>query len=87
MPSHKTFGTSKEDIEMEVIKNEEDEKVAEAVLQLPVKYREVVYLFYFEEYSLSEIESILNVNLNTIKTRLRKAKQLLKKEWEENNHG
>nr|WP_285841986.1 sigma-70 family RNA polymerase sigma factor [Sutcliffiella horikoshii] len=86
-PNDLAIGTSREVIEKEVIRKEEDKMLAEAVLLLPVKYREVVYLYYFEEHSLVEIEEILNVNLNTIKTRLRKAKQLLKKEWEENNNG
>ncbi|MBM7702727.1 sigma-70 family RNA polymerase sigma factor [Metabacillus iocasae] len=64
--------------EEEVIRHDEDAQLSEAVLKLPVKYREMIYLFYFEEYSIKEIENITHVKQGTIKTRLRRAKELLK---------
>ncbi|CAG9621324.1 RNA polymerase sigma-H factor [Sutcliffiella rhizosphaerae] len=79
--------TSNESVETVVIHKEEDEMLSRAVLQLPVNYREVLYLYYFENHSLKELEVILKVNINTIKTRLRKAKQLLKKVLEEIDDG
>ncbi|MFJ7825828.1 sigma-70 family RNA polymerase sigma factor [Psychrobacillus sp. NPDC096623] len=59
---------------------EEDEKIelADAVLLLPVKYREVVIYYYFEELSVLEIALLLSIPDNTVKTRLRKARSLLK---------
>ncbi|MFJ7732898.1 sigma-70 family RNA polymerase sigma factor [Lysinibacillus sp. NPDC097231] len=60
------------------MKHNESAIITKNVLKLPLKYREVIMLFYFEELSINEIEKIIHVNSNTIKTRLRKAKQLLK---------
>lgn len=52
--------------------------VLEAVLSLPAKYRAVVYLHYFEDYTAAEIGSILGKNTNTVYTLLTRAKRLLK---------
>lgn len=52
--------------------------VLEAVLSLPEKYRDVVYLHYYEEYSAVEISRILKKNVNTIYTLLNRSKRLLK---------
>ena len=49
-----------------------------AVLNLPIKYRTVVHLYYYENYSIKEISKILKVNENTIKTRLSRARKQLK---------
>jgi RNA polymerase sigma-70 factor (ECF subfamily) len=59
-------------------KFEEKEVIFENVLGLTVKLREVVILHYYEELSISEISSLLHVNTNTIKTRLHRARQVLK---------
>lgn len=68
---------------------EQDEKLelADAVLELPLKYREVIIYYYFEELSVLEVSQILAISDNTVKTRLRKARALLKvqlkhNEWE-----
>ena len=57
------------------------------VLELPIKYREVILLFYYQEFTSKEISELLNCSENTVKTRLRRAKDLLRKkvdlrEWE-----
>lgn len=52
--------------------------VWEAVVSLPQKYRDVVYLHYFEGYSAPQISRILGRNVNTIYTLLTRAKQLLR---------
>ena len=58
----------------------------EAVLKLPVKYRRVVYLHYFEGYTAPQIGKLLNKNVNTVYTLLTRARQLLKNdlggEWD-----
>ncbi|SOC36552.1 sigma-70 family RNA polymerase sigma factor [Ureibacillus acetophenoni] len=65
---------------------EQDEKVelADAVLQLPLKYREVIISYYFEELPILEVAIQLNLSDNTVKTRLRKARALLKEELKNN---
>lgn len=53
--------------------------VLEAVLSLPVQYKDVVYLYYYEGYSAVEIAGILHKKVNTIYTLLSRAKALLRK--------
>lgn len=50
-----------------------------AVLNLPIKYRTVIHLYYYENYSIKEISKILQLNENTIKSRLSRARQKLEK--------
>ena len=52
--------------------------VWEAVFSLPQKYRDVVYLHYFEDYTAPEISRILGKNVNTVYTLLTRAKQMLR---------
>lgn len=56
----------------------EDREVLEAVLSLPGKYKDVVYLHYYEGYTAPEIGQILGKNANTVYTLLTRAKGLLK---------
>lgn len=52
--------------------------ILEAVLELPARFRDVVYLHYYEGYSAPEIGRILKKNPNTVYTLLARARQLLK---------
>ena len=62
--------------------------VLEAVLSLPRKYKDVIYLYYYEEYSAAEIGSILHKNVNTVYTLLNRGRQALKTKLEEvGEHG
>ena len=61
----------------------EDSELLDAVLSLPEKYKNVVYLYYYEEYSAAEISRILKKNVNTVYTLLTRARHLLKQELEE----
>lgn len=58
--------------------DEESREVLDAVLSLPTKYRQVVYLHYYEGYAAPQIARILGKNPNTIYTLLTRAKKLLK---------
>lgn len=53
-------------------------EVLEAVLSLPRKYRDVVYLHYYEDYTAPEISKILGKNVNTIYTLLNRSRQALR---------
>ena len=53
-------------------------EVLEAVLALPKKYRDAVYLHYYEDYTAPEISKILGKNVNTVYTLLTRARQLLR---------
>lgn len=45
---------------------------------LPEKYRSIIILRFFEDLKLEEIAEILDENVNTVKTRLYKALQMLR---------
>ncbi|MCI8454833.1 MAG: sigma-70 family RNA polymerase sigma factor [Lachnospiraceae bacterium] len=53
-------------------------EVLEAVFSLPQKYRDVVYLHYFEDYTAPQISRILGKNVNTVYTLLTRSKQMLR---------
>lgn len=76
-------GTKKELVEQTVIQREEDDELITAIMTLPIKYREVIYLFYYEEMPIKEIAAVTETGVNTVKTRLRRAKELLKERLEE----
>ena len=48
---------------------------------LPRKQREVVYLYYFEDYSIKEIASLLERNESTIQSQLFAARKRMKKQF------
>ena len=53
-------------------------EVLDAVLALPQKYRDAVYLYYYEDYSAVQIASLLHKNVNTVYTLLNRAKNMLR---------
>ncbi|BDZ76499.1 hypothetical protein Lac1_06820 [Claveliimonas bilis] len=57
---------------------EDYREVLEAVLTLPQKYKDVVYLYYYEGYSAVEIGEMLGKNVNTIYTLLARSREKLK---------
>ena len=58
---------------------EDHREVLEAVLALPDKYRDMVYLHYYEGYTAPEIGTILHKNPNTVYTLLTRARDELRK--------
>ena len=57
---------------------EDKSEVYEAVMDIPEKYRVVIHLFYYEELSIKEICSILNMSETAVKSRLHRARELLR---------
>jgi RNA polymerase sigma factor (sigma-70 family) len=78
-----TIGTRS--IESEVLDFEEKEEIFQRVLDLPVKLREIIILFYYEELNIEEISTLLSINANTVKTRLHRARTTLKGSIREEN--
>ncbi|WP_427902218.1 sigma-70 family RNA polymerase sigma factor [Ornithinibacillus xuwenensis] len=68
--------------ESEVITVEKNRTIADFVLALPVKYREVIILYYYEEMSYIEISETLSISLQTVKARLYRARLKLHKLFE-----
>ena len=63
----------------------ESETLFDTVMKLPEKYRIVLHLFYYEDYTTQEISDILHLSVNNVKTRLSRGrallKETLKEEW------
>ena len=79
------YGLSKEYIENLPDKTADDQTYEDlylAIGSLPYKYKTVLSLIYFEDMTVSEAADVLGVPQGTVKSRLYKAKQLLKKELE-----
>ena len=57
----------------------EEDDTLWAVLQLPEQYRNTLYFFYYEDYSIKEIADIFDQPKNTIKTNLKRGREKLKK--------
>lgn len=69
------------------VQQSEHTNLTQQVMELPIKYREVILLFYYQEFTSIEISKLLDCSENTVKTRLRRAKGLLRDkidpaEWE-----
>ena len=57
--------------------------VMEEIRQLPENMRAVIYLYYYEEYTIAEIADILGKNQNTVSSTLQRARRKLKELLEE----
>mgnify|MGYP002625059404 FL=1 len=71
-----------DDIEDNYIKTEQKKMVHQALHQLKLEYRQVLFLNYFEGFSISEIALIMNKSEKQIKNYLYKAKNALRSELE-----
>lgn len=58
--------------------SDEKTEVLEAVLSLPKKYKDAIYLFYYEGYSAVEISELLGKKVNTVYTLLSRGRDFLK---------
>lgn len=58
--------------------NAQMDEVRNEISSLPIKLRSVVYLYYYEECSVDEIATILEIPSGTIKSRLHTARKTLK---------
>lgn len=56
----------------------EESEVISELFKLSVKYRNILYLYYFEEYTLQEISQILDISVNTASSQLQRARKKLK---------
>ena len=58
--------------------HDENTEVLDAVLRLPVKFRNVIYLHYYEDMTIAQIANILQKKENTVSSWLHRARKLLK---------
>lgn len=55
------------------------------IMKLPPKYKTVIYMYYYEEYSTREISEILKKNKSTVCCLLKRGREILKERLGENN--
>ena len=82
----KSFWRKKIDLVEEItfpsFESESDGELLQVVLSLPQKYKDVLYLYYYEEYTVPQMAKILKTNENTLYSQLHRAKELLKQKLE-----
>ncbi|MGG3280348.1 RNA polymerase sigma factor [Paenibacillus solani] len=59
-----------------------EQMLIENVMRLPFKYKSVIHLFYYEDYSVKEIAGILQINESAVKMRLQRGRKLLRMDLE-----
>ena len=70
------------DIPERMDQEKEDYQLLEHMMKLPAKYREVLYLYYYEGYSVQEMSRLLSRKESIIQTQLARARAYLKTELE-----
>ncbi|MNP31100.1 ECF RNA polymerase sigma factor SigW [compost metagenome] len=68
--------------ESELLISETKQIVYEAIEGLPVKYKSVMILRYLQDMSLQEISDVLGMPVTTIKTRVHRGREFLRKKLE-----
>ena len=71
-----------ESTESAFLRADQNEQLLQTVLSLPIKYREVILLHYFLDIQVTEISTTLNINPNTVKTRMKRGRDMLRKRLE-----
>lgn len=75
----------------QVVKMDEIEKyydnsneihIIDEIIKLPSKYKDAIYLYYFEDYSVKNISEILKITESAVKMRLKRGRDSLKIELE-----
>ncbi|MFC4323049.1 sigma-70 family RNA polymerase sigma factor [Litchfieldia salsa] len=64
--------------EKQTVSEAEGQLLMKEVLDLPLKFREVIILFYYQDMTIDEISKLLEINQNTVKSRLHRARTKLK---------
>ncbi|HYK73589.1 MAG TPA: sigma-70 family RNA polymerase sigma factor [Pseudoneobacillus sp.] len=80
------IGGGNQSVEADLEELEEKDLIFNKVIGLPIKLREIVILHYYEYMSINEISDLLSLNANTVKTRLFRARNLLKLSFEEDGY-
>lgn len=70
-----------------IVANKDSSEMLSYILSLPLKYRQVIFLYYYEEYDFAVMSDLLGISEGTIRSQLSRARKLLKKKIElEDSH-
>ncbi len=61
-----------------ILNEEQSEIIIKEILNLPLKYKEVILLYYYQDLLTSDIAKMLNLPEASIRTRLRRAREIIK---------
>lgn len=75
---HKKVIFTDEQNDEPVFTTSEKSELYELVMKMTPKYRQVIYLYYFEEFSVKEVADILKISETAVQTRLQRARNKLK---------
>lgn len=85
----KSFWRKKIDLVEDVEAQYEDtaaNELLQVVVSLPDKYKDVIYLYYYEEYTVPQIAKFLKRKENIIYSHLHRARELMKQKLEGKEH-
>ncbi|SEO26986.1 RNA polymerase sigma-70 factor, ECF subfamily [Amphibacillus marinus] len=81
-----TQGSVANSVSLQAGETAQNEQLVNAVLALPIRYREVIFLFYYEDLSIKMIAKITKSKEGTIKARLNRARKILRKQLEQEGY-
>lgn len=70
---------SRDGPETEYQQKEDNNQLMNDILQLPVKYKEIILLYFFHDLTLNDISKVCGIKLSTAKSRMVRAKEILKR--------
>ncbi|WP_221565070.1 sigma-70 family RNA polymerase sigma factor [Alkalihalobacillus sp. TS-13] len=68
--------------ELRLLKKDDESLVTKSLLSVHEKYRGILYMYFYDELKIKEISEITNLKEGTVKTRISRGKELLRKELE-----
>lgn len=80
---YSTLPSREETPDQQVLLSETQSQIRQSIETLPEKYRAVVILRYLQDLSLQEISEVLSMPVTTIKTRLHRGREFLRKKLEQ----
>lgn len=83
--AERTVELNENDVSVDVnfLEQYEYELLINAIKELPQMYKDIIYLYYLEEFTTKEIAKMLGVTVDTVYKRLERAKKLLKETLEQ----
>ena len=69
-------------MDVDVLEQYEYTQLVKVISELPQIYKDIVYLYYLEEFTAKEVAKMLNISVDTVWKRAERAKKLLKEALE-----
>ncbi|RHW43506.1 sigma-70 family RNA polymerase sigma factor [Neobacillus notoginsengisoli] len=83
--AQEVFATGRDSVEEQMFLKEKQRLVRERLEEVPENYRDVIVGFYIAEKSYQEMAEELQVAVKTIETKLYRARNWMRKHWEEDD--